>query len=152
MAVEGGRPTRATGHSWPASVPRAGLDPAAVVAAGAALADEVGVAELTMGRLAERREMLDARSIELQCSPDRLEHVGRGVDPPALLEPRVTRDRHAGEQRHLLPPQAGRAATAASGEGDLFRKVIGWSIVLLLLMCILVYLQSTAVLGWMIPS
>ncbi|MFF0151540.1 TetR/AcrR family transcriptional regulator [Micromonospora sp. NPDC005203] len=36
------------------SVPRAGLDPAAVVAAGAALADEVGFAELTMARLAER--------------------------------------------------------------------------------------------------
>jgi AcrR family transcriptional regulator len=35
-------------------VPRAGLDPAAVVAAGAALADEVGFARLTMGLLAER--------------------------------------------------------------------------------------------------
>lgn len=35
-------------------MPRAGLDPAAVVAAGAALADEVGIAHLTMGLLAER--------------------------------------------------------------------------------------------------
>nr|MDT0667530.1 WHG domain-containing protein [Micromonospora sp. DSM 115978] len=35
-------------------VSRAGLDPATVVAAGAALADEVGFTELTMGRLAER--------------------------------------------------------------------------------------------------
>jgi AcrR family transcriptional regulator len=35
-------------------VPRAGLDPAAVVAAGAALADEIGFANLTMGLLAER--------------------------------------------------------------------------------------------------
>jgi AcrR family transcriptional regulator len=35
-------------------VPRAGLDPVTVVAAGAALADEVGFTELTMGRLAER--------------------------------------------------------------------------------------------------
>jgi AcrR family transcriptional regulator len=35
-------------------VPRAGLDPAAVVAAGAALADEVGFPQLTMGLLAER--------------------------------------------------------------------------------------------------
>lgn len=35
-------------------MPRAGLDPAAVVAAGAALADEVGFANLTMGLLAER--------------------------------------------------------------------------------------------------
>lgn len=35
-------------------MPRAGLDPAAVVAAGAALADEAGLANLTMGALAER--------------------------------------------------------------------------------------------------
>ncbi len=35
-------------------MPRAGLDPAAVVAAGAALADEVGLTNLTMGLLAER--------------------------------------------------------------------------------------------------
>jgi len=35
-------------------VPRAGLGPAAVVAAGAALADEVGFADLTMAQLAER--------------------------------------------------------------------------------------------------
>lgn len=35
-------------------MPRAGLDPAAVVAAGAALADEVGFTGLTMGGLAER--------------------------------------------------------------------------------------------------
>ncbi|MFG2113778.1 TetR/AcrR family transcriptional regulator [Streptomyces sp. NPDC048718] len=35
-------------------MPRAGLDPAAVVAAGAALADEVGFAQLTMGSLAAR--------------------------------------------------------------------------------------------------
>lgn len=35
-------------------MPRVGLDPAAVVAAGAALADDIGFAELTMSRLAER--------------------------------------------------------------------------------------------------
>lgn len=35
-------------------MPRAGLDRATVVAAGAALADEVGLAQLTMGSLAER--------------------------------------------------------------------------------------------------
>ncbi|MFJ4926612.1 TetR/AcrR family transcriptional regulator [Streptomyces sp. NPDC088736] len=35
-------------------MPRAGLDPSAVVEAGAALADEVGFANLTMGLLAER--------------------------------------------------------------------------------------------------
>ena len=35
-------------------MPRAGLDPTAVVAAGAALADEVGFPALSMGQLAER--------------------------------------------------------------------------------------------------
>jgi lactate permease len=35
-------------------------------------------------------------------------------------------------------------------EGDLFRKVLGWSITLVLIMCVLVYLQSTDVLGWMV--
>lgn len=35
-------------------MPRAGLDPTAVVAAGAALADEVGLSRLTMALLAER--------------------------------------------------------------------------------------------------
>lgn len=35
-------------------MPRAGLDQSTVVAAGAALADEVGLAQLTMGSLAER--------------------------------------------------------------------------------------------------
>jgi lactate permease len=31
-----------------------------------------------------------------------------------------------------------------------FRKVLVWSLVLVLLMCVLVYLQSTAVLEWMV--
>ena len=45
----------------------------------------------------------------------------------------------------------GAAAVGLGGqEGDLFRKVLGWSMLLLLLMCIMVYLQSTAVLGWMV--
>lgn len=35
-------------------MPRAGLDAATIVAAGAELADEIGFSELTMGRLAER--------------------------------------------------------------------------------------------------
>jgi lactate permease len=35
-------------------------------------------------------------------------------------------------------------------EGDIFRKVIVWSLGLLLVMCVLVFLQSTA-LAWMLP-
>lgn len=35
-------------------------------------------------------------------------------------------------------------------EGDIFRKVFGWSIACVLFMCIVVYLQSTSVLSWMV--
>ena len=44
------------------------------------------------------------------------------------------------------------AATAMQGaEGSLLRKVLPWSIGLLLVMCVLVTLQSTSVLSWMLP-
>jgi len=33
----------------------------------------------------------------------------------------------------------------------LFRKVFGWSIGFLVFMAVLIYLQSTSVLSWMIP-
>ncbi len=52
-------------------MPRAGLDPATVVAAGADLADEVGLAHLTMGLLAER---LGVRT------PSLYKHVGGQED------------------------------------------------------------------------
>ncbi len=54
----------------------------------------------------------------------------------------------------MISPQnlaIGAAAVGLDGEeGELFRRVVGWSIVLLLVMCVLVYLQSTAVLSWMV--
>jgi lactate permease len=54
----------------------------------------------------------------------------------------------------MISPQnlaIGAAAVGMAGqEGDLFRKVLGWSLVLVLFMCALVYLQSTAVLDWMV--
>jgi lactate permease len=34
-------------------------------------------------------------------------------------------------------------------EGDLFRTVLTWSLILILVMCVLVWLQSTAVLDRM---
>jgi lactate permease len=44
------------------------------------------------------------------------------------------------------------AAVSMSGrEGDIFRRVLGWSLGFLVFMCVLVYLQSTPVLSWMIP-
>jgi lactate permease len=36
-------------------------------------------------------------------------------------------------------------------ESDLFRKTILWSIGLLAVLCVLIYLQSTPVLMWMLP-
>ncbi len=55
----------------------------------------------------------------------------------------------------MISPQNLAIAAAAVGmsgrEGDIFRKVLGWSLGFLVFMCILVYLQSTPVLGWMIP-
>ena len=55
----------------------------------------------------------------------------------------------------MISPQNLAIACAAVGlsgrEGDLFRKVIGWSLGFLVFMCVLVYLQSTPVLSWMVP-
>jgi lactate permease len=45
----------------------------------------------------------------------------------------------------------GAAAVGMAGqEGEIFRKVIGWSLVLILVMCVIVLLQSTSVLSWMV--
>ncbi len=56
----------------------------------------------------------------------------------------------------MISPQNLAIAAAAVGlagkEGDLFRRVLGWSILFLVLMCALVYLQSTSVLSWMVPA
>ncbi|WP_055487431.1 L-lactate permease [Streptomyces sp. WMMB 322] len=56
----------------------------------------------------------------------------------------------------MLSPQNLAIAAAAAGLGgrepELLRKVVGWSLALLLLMCVLVFLQSTSVLGWMLPA
>src|SRR4051794_21696979 len=55
----------------------------------------------------------------------------------------------------MISPQnlaIGAAAVGMAGqEGDVFRRVVGWSIVLVLVMCVLVYLQSTSLLSWMVP-
>ena len=54
----------------------------------------------------------------------------------------------------MISPQnlaIGAAAVGMAGqEGDLFRTVLKWSLILILVMCALVYLQSTAVLDWMV--
>jgi len=54
----------------------------------------------------------------------------------------------------MISPQNLAIAAGCVGmsgkEGDIFRKVIGWSLAFLLLMCVIVYLQSTA-MSWMLP-
>jgi lactate permease len=54
----------------------------------------------------------------------------------------------------MISPQNLAIAAAAVGmsgkEGDIFRKVIGWSLGLLAVMCVLVFLQST-ILAFMLP-
>jgi lactate permease len=56
----------------------------------------------------------------------------------------------------MISPQNLAIAASAVGmsghEGLIFRKVIGWSLLLLVLMCLIVGLQGTPVLGWMIPG
>lgn len=55
----------------------------------------------------------------------------------------------------MVSPQnlaVGAAAVGLAGrEGELFRKVLGATAILLPAMCLIVWLQSTPVLGWMVP-
>jgi lactate permease len=54
----------------------------------------------------------------------------------------------------MVSPQnlaIGAAAVGLAGqEGELFRRVLKWSLLCLLVMCIIVYLQTTSVLSWMV--
>ncbi len=55
----------------------------------------------------------------------------------------------------MISPQNLAIAAAAVGqhgkEGDIFRRVIAWSLVFLLGMCVLAALQASGVLSWMVP-
>ena len=77
--------------------------------------------------------------------------VDAGLDPVLM----AAANSSGGVLGKMVSPQNLAIAAAAVGmagrEGDIFRKVIGWSLVMLLLMCILVGLQSTPVLDWMVP-
>jgi lactate permease len=61
----------------------------------------------------------------------------------------------AGVLGKMLSPQNLAVAAAAVGmvgkEGDIFRRLIWWSLGLLVAFTVLIYLQSTDVLGWMVP-
>ncbi|MGI8768855.1 MAG: L-lactate permease, partial [Propionibacteriaceae bacterium] len=55
----------------------------------------------------------------------------------------------------MISPQNLAIAAAAVGmsgrEGDIFRKVLAWSLAFVAFMCVVVFLQSTPVLSWMVP-
>lgn len=73
-----------------------------------------------------------------------------GIDPTLL----VAANTSGGVVGKMISPQNLTIAATAVGlvgrESDIFRKVIGWSVGLLLILCVLVGLQST-VLSWMLP-
>jgi lactate permease len=73
-----------------------------------------------------------------------------GLDPTLL----TAANSSGGVLGKMISPQnlaIGAAAVGMAGrEGDIFRRVIGWSLLLLLVMCVLVYLQSKSVLSWMV--
>jgi lactate permease len=75
-----------------------------------------------------------------------------GIDPTLL----VAANSSGGVLGKMISPQnltiAATAVGLAGKEGVIFRKVIVWSLGLLLVMCILVYLQSTPVLSWMLGT
>ncbi|MEU1296026.1 L-lactate permease [Streptomyces sp. NPDC005840] len=71
---------------------------------------------------------------------------------PALL---AAANSSGGVLGKMISPQNLTIACAAVGlagrEGDVLRKVLPWSVGLLLVMCLIVVGQSTPVLGWMLP-
>ncbi|GAA4937022.1 L-lactate permease [Actinoplanes utahensis] len=77
--------------------------------------------------------------------------VQAGLDPVLL----AAANSSGGVLGKMISPQnlaiAASAVGMAGKEGDIFRRVVGWSLVLLLFMCVLVTLQGTPVLDWMVP-
>jgi hypothetical protein len=80
---------------------------------------------------------------------------GRRRDPRALAPLTAAANSSGGVLGKMISPQTLAIFAASVGmagqEGRIFRKVIGWSLLLLVVMCALVKLQSTAVLSWMFP-
>ena len=74
-----------------------------------------------------------------------------GIDPSLL----VAANTSGGVVGKMISPQNLTIAATAVGvvgrESDLFRRTVLWSIGLLLVLCVLVFLQSTPVLAWMLP-
>jgi lactate permease len=73
-----------------------------------------------------------------------------GLDPVLM----AASNSSGGVLGKMISPQNLAIAAAAVGmagrEGDVFRKVFGWSLFMLAIMVVIVVLQSTSVLGWMV--
>ncbi|MBM6622353.1 L-lactate permease [Micrococcaceae bacterium RIT802] len=78
--------------------------------------------------------------------------INAGIDPYLL----VAGNTAGGVVGKLISPQnLAIAATAVGMQGQesvILRKVAGWSVAMLLILCCLVYLQSTPILSWMLPT
>lgn len=74
-----------------------------------------------------------------------------GVDPTLLVAANTT----GGVVGKMISPQNLAIAASAVGllgsESAIFRKVIWWSLGMLVVLCLLIGLQSTPVLSWMLP-
>ncbi|ALE84277.1 L-lactate permease [Pseudonocardia sp. HH130629-09] len=75
-----------------------------------------------------------------------------GLDPHLM----VAANTSGGVVGKMISPQnltiAATAVGIAGRESELFRRTVLWSVGLLVVLCVLVYLQSTPVLGWMLPT
>ncbi|GAA0630957.1 L-lactate permease [Streptomyces thermocarboxydovorans] len=73
-----------------------------------------------------------------------------GMSPYLLAAANTT----GGVLGKMISPQSLAIAAAVVGlegrEGELFRRVVGWGLGLLAAICLLIYLQSTPVLDWMV--
>jgi lactate permease len=74
-----------------------------------------------------------------------------GLDPLLL----AAANSSGGVLGKMISPQNLAIAAAAVGmpgkEGEIFRRVFAWSVVLVAFMCLIVALQDTPVLRWMVP-
>lgn len=75
-----------------------------------------------------------------------------GLDPHLM----VAANTSGGVVGKMISPQNLTIAATAVGiggrESELFRRTVLWSLGLLLVLCVLVHLQSTPVLSWMLPA
>jgi lactate permease len=82
--------------------------------------------------------------------------AAKGVWPGSLAHEilMATSNSTGGVMGKMISPQSLSVAAAATGmlnqEGEIFRKVVGWSVVLLAVFAVLVLLQSTVLIG-MVP-